>query len=136
MAFVRSVGVNGDNQPDDVREVQEFLNDFRADNGLPLISVDGLVGPATIGAINAFQATQGGDQDGQMVLADASSGLVSGQGDGNSLKEACEAAKADCKATADCAQGDTLKTEKCFCWRGGTQKFTCQVKCSCQSPVA
>ncbi|QZY20237.1 peptidoglycan-binding domain-containing protein [Streptomyces decoyicus] len=136
MSFVRLVGLNGDNQPEDVRDVQEFLNDFRADNGLELIVVDGLVGPATIGAIKGFQAAQGGDQDGQIVLAESSSGGVAGQGDGDTLKEACEAAKADCKAKAGCAQGDTLKTEKCFCWRGGTQVFTCQVKCSCQSPVA
>jgi|GEM_PF-756356 len=54
-----SVGRGGDNQPGDVKKVQQLLND----NGANL-SVDGLMGPNTIAAISAFQQSRLGFQDG------------------------------------------------------------------------
>lgn len=149
MPSVRTVGADGDNQPDDVQEVQTFLNAWRNENGFPMIVEDSMVGSATIGAINAFQEVQGGNGDGQIFVADASDGddgqiamvdlgtsdEVQGQGDGTTIKEACEAAKADCKEKANCSQGN-LKMRKCLCWRGGELGFTCQVKCGCSTPVA
>jgi hypothetical protein len=49
-----SVGRNGVNRPDDVRLVQELLN-RRAGASQPLLGVDGLIGPRTVAAIEAFQ---------------------------------------------------------------------------------
>ncbi|MFI5978045.1 peptidoglycan-binding protein [Streptomyces sp. NPDC051452] len=132
-----------------MQEVQTFLNAWRNDNGFSVIAEDGVVGPITIGAINAFQEAQGGNGDGQILVADAGDGddgqialadvgtsdEVQGQGDGTNIKEACEAAKSDCKEKAKCPQ-DNLKMRKCLCWRGGELGFTCQVKCGCTTPVA
>jgi peptidoglycan hydrolase-like protein with peptidoglycan-binding domain len=146
MPSVRTVGADGDNKPDDVQEVQAFLNVWRNDNALPAIDEDGVVGPITIGAINAFQAVRGGNGDGQFFVADCddsrialehlgASQEVQGQGDGTNQKEACEAAMADCKEQAKCKEG-TLKMGHCICWKGGSLGYTCTVKCGCASPVA
>lgn len=56
MGIKSSVGANGANRNDDTRYVQQLLN--RQPNGrysFGKISVDGLVGPQTIGAITNFQ---------------------------------------------------------------------------------
>ncbi|MER6558687.1 peptidoglycan-binding domain-containing protein [Streptomyces sp. NPDC001027] len=132
-----------------MQEVQAFLNVWRGGNGFATLVEDGVVGPVTVDAINAFQEVQGGNGDGQILVADTSdvdggqiatgdlgtSDEVQGQGDGTTIKEACEAAKADCKEKANCSQ-DNLKMRKCLCWRGGELGFTCQVKCGCSTPVA
>ncbi|GGX36532.1 peptidoglycan-binding domain-containing protein [Streptomyces lomondensis] len=52
----RSVGSGGTNSKPDVAYVQLILNDWRGQNDVsPLLDVDGLVGPKTIGAITLFQ---------------------------------------------------------------------------------
>ncbi|MEV5730344.1 peptidoglycan-binding domain-containing protein [Streptomyces pharetrae] len=148
MPYSRTVGADGDNKPDDVQEVQAFLNVWRNDNGLALIDEDGVVGSITVDAINGFQAARGGNGDGQIFVVDCSdcdggialeplgaSDGVQGQGDGAGQKEACEAARADCAAQANCPPG-TLQIGKCYCWRGGESGWTCTVKCGCSSPVA
>ncbi|MGX1130545.1 peptidoglycan hydrolase-like protein with peptidoglycan-binding domain [Streptomyces glaucescens] len=149
MPSVRTVGAGGDNKPDDVQEVQAFLNVWRNDQGLPAIDEDGVAGSVTIDVINAFQAVRGGNGDGQIFVVDCSdcddgrialehlgaSDEVQGQGDGADQKEACEAARADCKAQVNCPPG-TLQMGKCYCWRGGELGWTCTVKCGCSTPVA
>ncbi|BDS13272.1 N-acetylmuramidase domain-containing protein [Aureispira anguillae] len=50
----KSVGKNGDNNVDDVKVVQQLLNDHGAS-----LTVDGDAGPSTIKAIKAFQAKLG-----------------------------------------------------------------------------
>jgi peptidoglycan hydrolase-like protein with peptidoglycan-binding domain len=58
-----SVGKSGLNRTADVFRVQEALHIARAQEDMPPIQVDGLVGPQTIGAIEDFQHrhTQVGD---------------------------------------------------------------------------
>ncbi len=56
-----AVGSGGRNQPDDVTTVQELLNRKGAS-----LTVDGLVGPATIGAISSFQREALGFADGRV----------------------------------------------------------------------
>jgi peptidoglycan hydrolase-like protein with peptidoglycan-binding domain len=53
----RSVGQGGINRKDDVLKIQRLLNLIEVKDGgpLPLLAVDGLVGPKTIGAIRTFQ---------------------------------------------------------------------------------
>lgn len=55
-----SVGVGGANRADDVRTVQELLNDVTPPRGgpVPLLVVDGLCGPKTNAAIRNFQSKQ------------------------------------------------------------------------------
>ena len=55
MPLTGSVGSGGNNRVLDVRLVQTILNEWRAQNGLRPIGVDGLSGPETIGAIRVFQ---------------------------------------------------------------------------------
>jgi peptidoglycan hydrolase-like protein with peptidoglycan-binding domain/HAMP domain-containing protein len=66
MPIAASVGLNAVNRPADVRNVQGLLNEARAAKGQPPITVDGLVGPQTIGAIKAFQAGEGIVADGRV----------------------------------------------------------------------
>ena len=54
-----SVGQGGDNNAADVRRVQQLLNGKGAE-----LSVDGKIGPQTIGAIRAFQSANGIPTDG------------------------------------------------------------------------
>jgi peptidoglycan hydrolase-like protein with peptidoglycan-binding domain len=54
-AISASVGRNGNNQHSDVVIVQDLLNRFVPQLGLPALVVDGDVGPKTIQAIVAFQ---------------------------------------------------------------------------------
>ena len=61
-----AVGLGGKNRPDDVRTVQELLNKARAASGLPLIKVDGFIGPETIGAIKQLQMSRFGWADGRV----------------------------------------------------------------------
>src|SRR5262245_62909263 len=57
-AISGSVGKKGVNQRQDVITVQTLLNDnMRKLVPLPLLKVDGLIGPCTLGAIEAFQKT-------------------------------------------------------------------------------
>ncbi len=49
------VGQGGTNLPDDVRQMQRLLADLEVAAGTIPLDVDGLVGPATIGAIVGFQ---------------------------------------------------------------------------------
>jgi hypothetical protein len=52
-----SVGKNGKNKQEDVKIVQELLNDFTKMCDFKKLDVDGLIGPKTISAIEAFQKT-------------------------------------------------------------------------------
>jgi Putative peptidoglycan binding domain len=61
-----SVGVGGRNLAQDTRTVQELLNQAGTRSGLPLIAVDGIVGPKTIGAIRTFQQSRFGWADGRV----------------------------------------------------------------------
>jgi peptidoglycan hydrolase-like protein with peptidoglycan-binding domain len=54
LIILGSVGRGGRNNTTDVRVVQRLLNDYIGD-ATRLLKVDGIVGPKTIGAINAFQ---------------------------------------------------------------------------------
>src|SRR5205085_5036202 len=57
-AISGSVGKGGVNQRPDVITVQTLLNDnLRKLVPLPLLKVDGFIGPRTLGAIEAFQKT-------------------------------------------------------------------------------
>lgn len=137
MATFRTVGAGGENRVEDVKFVQGQLNAWLARNGMPQIAVDGLVGPVTTGAIVAFQLAHGGTGDGVMqVLDEGQVPLAQGQADGRTIAEACQRARDDCRARANCAPGATLQMGKCTCWKGGTEGWTCIVQCSCSSLVA
>lgn len=57
MSIHHSVGAGGTNSPNDVRVIQRLLNDQSHPSYPPAnLSVDGLVGPKTIGAIRAYQS--------------------------------------------------------------------------------
>jgi hypothetical protein len=66
LMITASVGQGGANRPHEVRAVQLLLNDWREQNRLPPIRVDGLVGPETIRAILAFQTSNALPQDGRI----------------------------------------------------------------------
>jgi hypothetical protein len=55
-----SVGLGGVNRPDDVKKIQELLNDVRPEKGgpTPKLVVDGMCGPLTRAAIRNFQIRQ------------------------------------------------------------------------------
>jgi hypothetical protein len=57
IVITASVGINGANRPVDVPVIQRALNDVPADQGrpAPLLEVDGICGPKTKNAIQAFQ---------------------------------------------------------------------------------
>ncbi len=66
MSISKSVGKGGGNEKKDVRYVQVLLNFSRQNNGKPKITVDGLVGPITIAAIEDFQRVKTGIVDGRI----------------------------------------------------------------------
>lgn len=68
MTIQQSVGAGGVNSPNDVRVVQQLLNDQNHPKfQTPTLSVDGLIGPNTIGAIRSYQtAVVGGKADGRV----------------------------------------------------------------------
>ncbi|MBG9447256.1 peptidoglycan-binding domain-containing protein [Cytobacillus firmus] len=66
VALSGSVGQGGTNNTADVQAVQLLLNDWRANNGRELISMDGLIGPLTISAIKDFQKSVTGISDGRV----------------------------------------------------------------------
>lgn len=66
MPIGRSVGQGGVNRAEDVRLVQQLLNNWRGKNFLPSIAVDGFIGPQTIGAIRVFQQRVTGIVDGRV----------------------------------------------------------------------
>jgi peptidoglycan hydrolase-like protein with peptidoglycan-binding domain/ElaB/YqjD/DUF883 family membrane-anchored ribosome-binding protein len=75
-----SVGRGGRNGADDVRTVQQLLNQNGAS---PALEVDGAVGPKTIGAISKFQQEALGFQDGRVDPGGQTWGaLTSGGGAG------------------------------------------------------
>jgi hypothetical protein len=51
----KSVGKGGNNDPSDVKVVQELLNKFTKISGQAKLNVDGKIGPKTLEAIGAFQ---------------------------------------------------------------------------------
>lgn len=63
-----SVGMGGANRPTDVLTIQILLNRANLAVGSPAkpITVDGFVGPQTVGAIKEFQKSQLGFQDGRV----------------------------------------------------------------------
>jgi hypothetical protein len=63
-----SVGTGGRNTASDVRTIQEALNRIPASNGgpVPLLAVDGIVGPLTTAAIRRFQTPHVGFADGRV----------------------------------------------------------------------
>ncbi len=81
-----SVGQGGKNQADDVSAVQQLLND-KGDS----LTVDGQVGPKTIGAISKFQMANLGFSDGRVDPGGQTWGALSGgAGGGASGGEATE----------------------------------------------
>ena len=52
-----SVGKGGKNKPEDIKIVQELLNDFTKMCGFKKLDEDGLIGPKTLSAIAEFQKT-------------------------------------------------------------------------------
>lgn|GEM_PF-5046423 len=62
--MLNSVGVGGVNEFLDVLAYQLLLNEWRRIDGLPALNPDGAIGPKTIGAINHFQQSRLGFQDG------------------------------------------------------------------------
>jgi peptidoglycan hydrolase-like protein with peptidoglycan-binding domain len=60
IAIARSVGVGGANQNADVRKIQDALNKVPLSEGrpVPLLEVDGWIGPLTTAAITNFQRRQ------------------------------------------------------------------------------
>ncbi len=63
-----AVGEGGSNRTADVKTIQELLNQIPTSKGgpNPLLAVDGLVGPKTIGAIRNFQKFHFGWSDGRV----------------------------------------------------------------------
>ncbi len=61
-----SVGAGGQNNKADTKFVQMLLNDWLGRKKKPLLKVDGLVGPKTLGAIKEFQSTNGLIADGRV----------------------------------------------------------------------
>ncbi len=61
-----SVGQGGINKPVEVKIAQVILNNWLGDQRLPLLKVDGIAGPLTIGAIKSFQKTHGTGSDGRL----------------------------------------------------------------------
>jgi len=55
-----------------------------------------------------------------------------GQGDADSLKSACEAAKDDCRSQLTCDKDRQKVEPRCSCWKGGENGQVCQVQCSCK----
>jgi hypothetical protein len=75
--------------------------------GLPELEVSGVVDEATIAAIGAFEAAQGVFPSGMLHLViDEPEALAQGQVEGDTLKEACVAAREACKAEAACPPDD------------------------------
>ncbi|MEV6392948.1 peptidoglycan-binding domain-containing protein [Nocardia xishanensis] len=146
MMVFRSVGAGGQNLPEDVQDVQKLINRSIALLGLPILSVDGAVGPLTQAAITAFQLAHGGVGDGMMRIAVSEEPvfpgpepieLTQGQADGATIAEACKAAREDCQAQAGCQPGTLKMDKKCICWKGGAAGgYTCTVGCGCSAPIA
>src|SRR5579871_4017090 len=66
MPIRQPVGSGGRNLRGDVYYVQFLLCDYRCRNFAPPITVDGIVGPETIGAIRAAQQDFAGTVDGRV----------------------------------------------------------------------
>ncbi len=69
--LLQSVGAGGVNDPTDTRYVQRLLNDWRGRRGLPLLDVDGVVGPLTTDAVVTFQQAETGGSDGRVDVGGA-----------------------------------------------------------------
>jgi hypothetical protein len=137
MADSRSVGVGGDNVTEDVEVVQTMLSDFLVSTGLPELEVTGVVDVATIAAINAFEVAQAIVPTGLLhVPEEEPIALLQGQGEGDTIKEACMAAREVLKANANCGADAPLRMGKCTCWKGGSLTWTCIVTGGCQTPIA
>lgn len=72
----QSVGAGGANDPTDTQYVQRLLNDWRGHRGLPVLAVDGLVGPVTTDAVVAFQEVETGGSDGRVDVGGAASSAL------------------------------------------------------------
>lgn len=70
-----SVGQGGKNKEDDVRTVQQLLNQKGA---APALEVDGLCGPKTIGAVRKFQSDNLGFADGRVDPGGQTWGALTG----------------------------------------------------------
>jgi peptidoglycan hydrolase-like protein with peptidoglycan-binding domain len=66
MPISQSVGKDGKNIKKEVKYVQALLNVWREQKRLPLLIVDGIVGPKTTAAIEAFQRAETGVPDGRV----------------------------------------------------------------------
>jgi peptidoglycan hydrolase-like protein with peptidoglycan-binding domain len=121
--------------PEDLETVQRMLASWLVSSGLPPLEITRVFDAATATAIAAFQAAQGATPTGTMhVLVDEPAvPLVFGQGEGETLSEACAAARAECKRRAACGP-DQVKVERCSCWKGGASTWTCVVQCGCPAP--
>lgn len=62
--------------------------------------------------------------------------LAGGQADGRDKKEACLAAREECKSSVGSCPAERLEMKKCMCWKGGIYDggYTCTVECSCKAP--
>lgn len=87
MPIQQSVGKGRVNRPDDVRHVQSLLNDWRHQNQLPPIAVDGLVGPQTISAILEFQQRVTHIVDGRVDPSGPAITQLEGQHDSQQIAE-------------------------------------------------
>jgi hypothetical protein len=138
MGEPRTVGLAGQNNPDDVEAVQRILSQRLVQSGLPPIEVNGQVDAPTAAAISAFQVTVGTIPTGLLEVLDEDmpETFTQGQADGDTIKEAKKAARDDCLAQLSCAPGAPPKVGKYICWRGGTMTFTCIVDCGCSEPIS
>jgi hypothetical protein len=64
--IIASVGRGGVNRYNDTKAIQLLINDWRKAEVLPVILVDGIVGPQTTGAILEFQKQNSLPQDGRV----------------------------------------------------------------------
>jgi hypothetical protein len=138
MAESRTVGLNGDNVSEDVAAVQTILASWMVAQGVPPIAVTGSLDAPTAAGIAVFEASMGLLPTGlvHVPIDDDAAPLAQGQGEGDTISEACNAARNACKALAGCPADAPLKMGKCSCWRGGSRTWTCVVQCGCSMPIA
>lgn len=134
----RTVGVNGDNHPEDVEVVQQTVSRWLTESGATQLEITGSLDDTTLAAIAAFQGAVGADASELLEVFDETLAetLSQGQADGDTIQEAKKAARKACIAQLNCGNSSPPKIGKYMCWRGGTQTYTCIVQCSCDEGVA
>lgn len=137
MANGRTVGVNGDNRPEDIEVVQQTVSRWLTESGATQLEITGSLDDTTLAAIAAFQGAVGADASELLEVFDETLAetLSQGQGDGDTIQEARKAAREACIAQLNCGNGSPPKIAKYVCWKGGSQTYTCIVQCSCDEGV-